>query len=114
VRLFVVNALREIGYVALEASGGEAALRLLSEQSDIDVLLTDVVMPGMNGRELVTRAKAQRPDLIVIYMTGYTRNAIVHNGILDAGVRLISKPFTMLELGREMRAAIQGDSGEHT
>jgi len=112
VRLFVVNALREIGYEALEAAGAEAALRELEAHPDVSVLLTDVVMPGMNGRQLATRAKELYPELIVVYMTGYTRNAIVHNGILDAGVRLISKPFTMVELGREMLAAINEGAAE--
>ncbi|HET6552608.1 MAG TPA: response regulator [Dyella sp.] len=103
----MVNALHEIGYATVEAGHAEAALRALDEHPDIDILLTDVVMPGINGRQLAARAQEKHPGLIVVYMTGYTRNAIVHNGILDPGVRLISKPFTMTELGRELRAALQ-------
>ena len=114
VRIFVVNALREIGYATVEASGAEAALRLLEEHPDIHLMLTDVVMPGVNGRQLAARAKELNPRLIVVYMTGYTRNAIVHNGILDPGVRLISKPFTMTELARELMSAIRGGAGERT
>jgi CheY-like chemotaxis protein len=113
VRLFVVNALREIGYIAIEAGGADAALLALDEHPDVSVLLTDVVMPGTNGRQLASKARERYPDLIVVYMTGYTRNAIVHNGILDPGVRLISKPFTMVELAREMLAAIKDGTSEH-
>ena len=113
VRLFVVNALREIGYIAIEAGGADAALVALDEHPDVSVLLTDVVMPGTNGRQLASKAKERYPELIVVYMTGYTRNAIVHNGILDPGVRLISKPFTMVELAREMLAAIKDGTSEH-
>lgn len=113
VRLFVVNALREIGYIAIEAGGADAALVALDEHPDVSVLLTDVVMPGTNGRQLASKARERYPELIVVYMTGYTRNAIVHNGILDPGVRLISKPFTMVELAREMLAAIKDGTSEH-
>jgi CheY-like chemotaxis protein len=113
VRLFVVNALREIGYIAIEAGGADAALMALDEHPDVRVLLTDVVMPGTNGRQLASKAKERYPELIVVYMTGYTRNAIVHNGVLDPGVRLISKPFTMVDLAREMLAAIKDGTSEH-
>lgn len=106
VRTFVASVLLEIGYVTVEASGAEEAWRALDEHPDIQVLLTDVVMPGTNGRQLADRARQRRPDLVVVYMTGYTRNAIVHNGVLDPGVRLISKPFTMAELRRELESAI--------
>jgi signal transduction histidine kinase len=106
VRAFTVAALRELGYAALEADGPEAALRLLATNPDVSLLLTDVVMPGMTGRQLADRVRAARPDIIVLYMTGYTRNAIVHNGTLDPGVRLLTKPFTIDDLGRELRAAL--------
>jgi CheY-like chemotaxis protein len=66
-------------------------------------------MPGSNGRQLVDAALAVRPDLKVIYMTGYTRNAIVHNGTLDAGTRLLTKPFTLEQLDRELRDALTGE-----
>ncbi|WP_198651544.1 CHASE3 domain-containing protein [Dyella sp. C11] len=112
VRVFVVNALREIGYTTVDVPGAEAALHAMDEHPDIKLMLTDVVMPGMNGRQLAARAREMRPDLVVVYMTGYTRNAIVHNGILDPGVRLISKPFTLSELGRELATAIREGTGE--
>jgi signal transduction histidine kinase/ActR/RegA family two-component response regulator len=113
VRAFVVNVLQELGYATVSASNADMALQRLDEEGDVDVLLTDVVMPGTNGRQLAARAIERYPGLIVVYMTGYTRNAIVHNGILDPGVRLISKPFTMTELGRELTAAIKGGASEH-
>jgi CheY-like chemotaxis protein len=64
-------------------------------------------MPQMNGRQLADEALRLRPDLRVIYMTGYTRNAIVHNGVLDPGTRLITKPFTVEQLDRELRLALE-------
>jgi CheY-like chemotaxis protein len=74
-----------MGYDALEAAGGEDALRLMKEYKSIGLLLTDVVMPGMNGRKLAEEAAHLHPGLKVLYMTGYSRNAIVHQGRLDPG-----------------------------
>jgi CheY-like chemotaxis protein len=78
----------------------------LQEHAGISVMLTDVVMPVTDGRRLVEAALGLRPTLRVLYMTGYTRNAIVHNGMLDPGTRLLSKPFTIDELDRELRAIL--------
>jgi hypothetical protein len=78
-------------------------IKLYSEQGKGT---TDVVLASGNGRELADALVQENPDLIVLYMTGYTRNAIVHNGILDPGVRLLSKPFTIEDLNRELRAAM--------
>ncbi len=103
VRAFAAGAARELGYIVVDVTGGAAALEILKTRSDISLLLTDVVMPGMNGRMLVDAAIQIRPDLHVLYMTGYTRNAIVHNGVLDAGTRLLTKPFTLDQLDRELR-----------
>ena len=108
VRGFAVSAARELGYKVIEADGAAVALERLGQRPEIDILLTDVVMPGSNGRQLVEAAMALRPDLKVIYMTGYTRNAIVHNGTLDAGTRLLTKPFTLEQLDRELRDALAG------
>jgi CheY-like chemotaxis protein len=69
----------------------------------IDLMLTDVVMPGMNGRELGRRAQGIRPDLRVLYMTGYSRNAVVHQGRLDEGVELLQKPITQKRLSARIR-----------
>ena len=107
VRSFVLSALRELGCWAIGADGAEMARRTLAEQPGIEILLTDVVMPGENGRALVDSIRGTHPDLIVLFMTGYTRNAIVHNGMLDPGVRLLSKPFTVSDLARELQAALE-------
>lgn len=106
VREFVLSALQDLGYETVEAESVSAALDVLAGDEQISVLLTDVVMPGANGRKLLEAVKESRPDMAVLFMTGYSRNAIVHNGVLDQGVRLLSKPFTMDELAREMRATI--------
>lgn len=106
VRTFAVSAARELGYQVIEADGAVVALERLAQRPEISLLLTDVVMPGSNGRQLVDAALALRPDLKVVYMTGYTRNAIVHNGTLDAGTRLLTKPFTLEQLDRELRDAL--------
>jgi CheY-like chemotaxis protein len=108
VRAFALSALQELGFATAEADNGTIALQRLSEDHEITVLLTDVVMPGLNGRNLVDAVMADHPHLVVLFMTGYTHNAIVHNGMLDPGVRLISKPFTVADLRRELRAALSG------
>lgn len=110
VREFVVTLLQELGYGAIAADSAEAARHLLAKDLQINVMLTDVVMPGSNGKQLYDEIRSMRPDVIVLFMTGYSRNAIVHNGVLDEGVRLISKPFTVDELSRELRAAIVAET----
>ena len=79
---------------------------MLDEHSDLTLLFTDVVMPDMNGRKLAEEAQRRKPDLKVLYTSGYTRNAIVHNGVLDTSVQLISKPFTLEQLALKMRDAL--------
>jgi CheY-like chemotaxis protein len=86
--------LRSLNYRVLEAADGEAALVYVRQPDPIDLLLTDVMMPGMNGRALGAAAQRHRPGLKILYMTGYSRNAIVHQGRLDPGVSLIQKPFS--------------------
>ena len=106
VRLAAVGALREFGYEVHHAGAGEAALALLNRRPGLTLLFTDVVMPGMTGRVLADRARAIQPGLRVLYTTGYTANAIVHNGVVDAGVRLLAKPYALDELARKVRQAI--------
>jgi len=106
VRALSLEALEELGYRVLEADGAEAALKLLDAHPDIALLFTDVVMPGVNGRKLADEARRRRPDLKVLFTTGYTRNAVVHNGVLDPGVQLIGKPFTLDELGARVREVL--------
>jgi len=111
VREFAVEALEYLGYAVHQADGAEAALTLLRGARTIDLLLTDVVMPGLNGRKLVEEARRIRPKLKVLYMTGYTRNAIVHNGVLDHGTHLLNKPFTLAQLESALRAVFDAATG---
>jgi signal transduction histidine kinase len=97
------GVLRELGYDVLEASDSDEALKILRDTSDVQLLFTDVVLPGLNGRQLADEAALLHPNIKVLYTTGYTRNAIVHNGRLDRGVSLITKPFTFEALARKVR-----------
>ncbi|MFT4077312.1 MAG: PAS domain S-box protein [Asticcacaulis sp.] len=106
VRQFSADALSELGYRVLEADSAAVALNLLRANPDISLLFTDIVMPDTNGRKLAEQAHHIRPDLKVLYTTGYTRNAVVHNGIVDKGVELIGKPFTVDELAARVRAIL--------
>jgi CheY-like chemotaxis protein len=101
-----VTLLTELGYAVLEAADAERALVLLAKPGRIDLLFTDVVLPGKSGRVLADEAKALRPDLGVLFTTGYSRNAIVHQGRLDAGVNLLTKPFTFEQLAVRLRAVL--------
>ena len=107
-REHAVEMLGELGYRVLAASGGAAALKLL-ETHQVDLIFTDIVMPGgLNGRELANNATQRWPKLKVLFTTGYTRNAIVHHGRLDAGVHLISKPYLLTDLSAKVRALLDG------
>jgi signal transduction histidine kinase len=108
VRALAVDALHEIGYTTIVADSGKAALELLEAHPDVVLLFTDIVMPEMNGRKLADLAVELRPELKVLYTTGFTRNAVVHNGILDPGVQFIAKPFTLEMLAQKVREAIDG------
>ena len=107
VRTYTLEILRELGYQVIEAHDGPSALRL-AERPDIsiDLLFTDVVMPGMSGRELADAARALRPCLKVLYTSGYTRDAIVHGGRLDPGVELIAKPFSFEAVSAKVREVL--------
>jgi PAS domain S-box-containing protein len=102
VRRFSVEALTELGYRVVEARDSDEALRALDAHPEVKLLFTDVVMPGANGNKLADEAQRRRPGLKVLYTTGYTRNAVVHNGVLDAGVHLLGKPFTVDQLARKV------------
>jgi CheY-like chemotaxis protein len=104
VRTFAVELLYELGYDVLAAADGAHALRILDRHPEIRLLFTDCVLPGgMNGREVAQEACRRRPGLKVLYTTGYTRGAIVHEGRLDPGIELILKPFTAAALGVKVR-----------
>ncbi len=100
------SALRELGYSVFEARHGNDALEVLKSGPAPDLMLTDVVMPEMNGRSLAEQANELRPDMKVLFMTGFTKNAIVHNGVLDPGVQLLAKPFTIEELSAKVREVL--------
>jgi PAS domain S-box-containing protein len=107
VRTYSCESLRELGYNVLEAETGQAGLDLLERHPDVRVLFTDIGLPGgLNGRQLAERAVKLRPDLKVLFTTGYARNAIVHGGRLDPGVELLTKPFTQAALAAKLRDII--------
>jgi PAS domain S-box-containing protein len=108
VRGYVTNALGHLGYRVLGAPDGRRALDLLAEHSNIDLLLTDVGLPGLNGRQLAEQARQRLPTLKIVFMTGYARNAISHRGLLDVGVHLLPKPFTVEQLARKLREVLRG------
>ncbi|HEX3983842.1 MAG TPA: response regulator, partial [Acidisoma sp.] len=106
VRQVTAEGLRELGYTVIEAADGAQALALLDLNPAVTLLLTDVMMPEMNGRQLADEARRRRPDLKVLYATGYTRNAVVHNGIIDPGVQLLPKPFTLAQLAAKLQEVL--------
>jgi len=103
VRLFTTESLRELGFTVLEARDGPSALKQLERHPEVQLLFTDVGLPGINGAQLVAAAREARPDIKVLFTTGYARNAIVHQGRLDPGVELITKPFTRAQLAARIR-----------
>ena len=103
VRQYTVDALRDLGFRVIEARDGESALRSLAENAHVDLLFTDVGLPSLNGRQLAERVKILRPELPVLFTTGYARDAIVHHGRLDPGVEVLSKPYTRLQMAKAVR-----------
>ncbi len=107
VRATTVAMLGDLGYRLREATNGGDALRILTETDEIRLLFTDIGLPGgLNGRQLADQARKMRPGLLVLYTTGYARNAIVHHGVLDAGVELLVKPFSYMALASRIRALL--------
>ena len=110
VRDFVVQQLQQLGYRTRLAGNGREALAALDDGAEIDLLLTDVILPGtLTGKQVADAAQRRRPDLKVLFMSGYTENAIMHHGRLDPGVLLLSKPFRATDLARMVRRAIAGN-----
>jgi CheY-like chemotaxis protein len=109
VRAAAVDCLADLGYAVLKADNAEQALAILSSGVVVDLLFTDVVMPGPIGtRELARRAQELLPNILVLYTSGYTQNAIVHNGKLDDDAVLLGKPYRRDELARKLRAMFDG------
>jgi PAS domain S-box-containing protein len=100
------EALIELGYRVFDADGAAAALRILDARDDITLLFTDIVMPGVDGRKLAEEAQRRRPDLKVLFTTGFTRSTIQRNGLLNPGFELLSKPFTIEQLGTKLRTIL--------
>lgn len=108
VRMLIVEVLEDAGYRALQAADGPSGLALLRSDSPIDLLITDVGLPGgMNGRQVADAARETRPDLKVLFVTGYAENAAVGNGLLDTGMEVLTKPFVMAELAARIREMIE-------
>ncbi|MFC0409013.1 PAS domain-containing protein [Roseomonas elaeocarpi] len=110
VRMLALEVLEEMGYGALEAAEGAPALEILRGDTRIDLLVTDVGLPGgMNGRQLADAARVLRPGLKVLFITGYAENAAIGNGVLEPGMRVITKPFALEALATKIRAMINED-----
>lgn len=103
VRALTVDALRELGYRVIQAADAAEALRRLEAHPAVSLLFTDIVMPGMSGRRLADQAVVGNPALKTLFTTGFARNAVSHNGMLDQGVNFIAKPFSMEQLARKVR-----------
>jgi PAS domain S-box-containing protein len=107
VRNYVMTQVASLGYATLEAANATEALKIIEDGAPIDLLFTDVIMPGpMNGRQLVDEALKRRPSLKTLFTSGYTENAILHHGRLDEGVLLLAKPYRKPELARMIRVAL--------
>ena len=111
VRALVLDVLAGLGYRTLEASDGAAALRILQSDARIDLLVTDVGLPVMNGRQVYDAALATRADLKVLFMTGYAENAVVGNGHLEPGMQVLTKPFVMEVLANRIKDMISPGQG---
>jgi signal transduction histidine kinase len=106
VRAVSVDALTDLGYHVIQAADAAEALKQLDEHPEVALLFTDIIMPGMNGRKLAEEALKRRPGLKVLFTTGFTRNAVVHNGVLDPGVNFLAKPFTIDKLAAKVREVL--------
>jgi CheY-like chemotaxis protein len=113
VRKLTIELLEESGYVVLEANGGEQAMQLFTAHTErIDLLITDVVMPIMSGKEVAEQLRNVHPETKVLFMSGYTDEAIVHHGIVDSHIAFIQKPFSESALTRKVRAVLDGENGD--
>ncbi len=110
VRMLVMEILEELGYAAIEAADGVSGLRVLQSDARVDLLVTDVGLPGgMNGRQMADAARINRPNLKVLFITGYAENAVVGNGHLEWGMHVMTKPFAMEALANRIKELIAGN-----
>ncbi|MGJ0505826.1 MAG: CHASE3 domain-containing protein [Methylocystis sp.] len=105
-RRVTAQGVRELGYTVIEAASGREAIRIIRDRADIALMITDVIMPEMDGARLAREAVFRRHALHVLFITGYSKHAIVRNGILDPDVNLLTKPFTLVQLARKIREAL--------
>ena len=103
VRELIVEVLKELGYSTLEADEGPAALKILDSKQRIDLVISDIGLPGLNGRQIIDAARETRPLLKVLFMTGYAENAAIAAGFLEPGMAMITKPFAMEALATRIR-----------
>ena len=109
VRMLVVEVLEDLGYAAIEAADGASGLKVLQSDVRIDLLVTDVGLPGgMNGRQMADAARVSRPGLKVLFITGYAENAVLSHGHLDPGMQVLTKPFALEALATRIRGLIEG------
>ena len=107
VRELIIEGLREAGYRTLEAADGPAGLALLKSDERIDLLVTDIGLPGLTGQEVALAAREHRPDLKVLFVTGYAQNAAVARGFLEPGMQMLTKPFALDVLAMRVRAMLE-------
>jgi CheY-like chemotaxis protein len=109
VRMLVAEVLEDLGYTAIEAADGAAGLRVLQSDVRVDLLVTDVGLPGgLNGRQVADAARVARPELKVLFITGYAENAVLSHGHLEPGMHVLTKPFAMEVLASRIRELING------
>jgi PAS domain S-box-containing protein len=109
IRTLIVDVLNEAGYRAIEAEDGAAGMKVLQSKARVDLLITDVGLPGgMNGRQVADAARVLRPELKVLFITGYAENAVIGNGHLDRGMQVVTKPFAIEPLGNKIREMLDG------
>jgi CheY-like chemotaxis protein len=109
VRELIVEVLEDLGYRSLQTSDGPAGLRILQSDEPVDLLVTDLGLPGMNGRQMAETARLHRPDLKVLFITGYAETATASSGFLDPGMEMITKPFSVEALAHRVRQMIERD-----
>ena len=107
IRDLIVDVLQDLGYRALEAADGPSGFKVLQSRERIDLVVTDIGLPGMNGRQLVDYARETRPDLKVLFITGYAENATLANGFLEPGMEMMTKPFAIEALATRIRTMIR-------